>query len=230
MIGQAMDRHLTGKANEEGVDGEARWPMALAVLVAISLTLLLPHNQSPTAAWLLAGFELFLLILIIIKDPGKIDKRSDQLRFLGIALVSVLVITSIGATIDLVYHLIQGGKVANSATDLLQTGGTVWILNMIAFAFLYWEIDGGGSAVRAHRAVEVRDFAFPQDMNPELAPPNWRPVFVDYMYLGFTNATAFSPTDAMPLTGRIKIAMTIQSSISLVVLGLVIARAVNVFS
>lgn len=230
MIGWLMDDHLSGIPEAPGVDGEARWPMAVAVLVAIVLTILLPEHENVYVAYLLAGIELVLLLALIISDPGKIDKLTIELRWLGIALVSALVFTALATTIDLVYHLIEGGKVANNPETLLQTGGSVWLLNVIAFSFLYWELDGGGSAVRAHHAETSRDFIFPQHMDPELAPAGWRPCFVDYLYLGYTNATAFSPTDAMPITGRVKCAMVLQSAISLVVLGLVIARAVNVFS
>jgi hypothetical protein len=100
----------------------------------------------------------------------------------------------------------------------------------IVFALLYWEIDGGGSAARARHAPEHPDLAFPQQMSPDLAPAGWRPVFIDYLYLGFTNALAFSPTDAMPLVPWAKISMLMQSLVSVAILGLVIARAVNVLT
>jgi hypothetical protein len=104
------------------------------------------------------------------------------------------------------------------------------VSNNIAFALLCWELDSGGAAARAHQLPRHADFAFPQQLNPDVAPPSWRPRFVDYLYLGFTNATAFSPTDAMPLAPWAKSAMTVQSLVSLLILGLVIARAVNVFT
>jgi hypothetical protein len=104
------------------------------------------------------------------------------------------------------------------------------VSNNIAFALLYWELDGGGAATRARHPPTHADLAFPQQLNPRIAPPDWRPRFIDYLYLGFTNATAFSPTDVMPLAPWAKIAMAIQSLVSLGILGLVIARAVNVFT
>jgi hypothetical protein len=106
----------------------------------------------------------------------------------------------------------------------------VWVSNVIVVALIFWELDGGGSAVRAHHAPEHPDFAFPQHMSPELAPAGWRPMFVDYLYLGFTSALAFSPTDAMPLAPWAKIAMGIQSLVSLAILSLVIATAVNLLA
>src|SRR4029079_13047843 len=117
-----------------------------------------------------------------------------------------------------------------SASELLQAGTIVWASNNIAFALLYWELDGGGAAARAHDLPVAHGFAFPQQLNPAVGPPDWRPRFIDYLYLGFTNATAFSPTDAMPLAPWAKISMTGQSLISLALLALVIARAVNLFA
>ena len=134
------------------------------------------------------------------------------------------------ATILLIDVLINGGPRTDSASELLEAGAIVWISNNLAFALLYWELDGGGAAARAHEMRRDVGFAFPQQLNPDLAPPRWRPQFVDYLYVGFTNATAFSPTDAMPMAPWAKIAMMVQSVISLVILGLVIARAVNVFT
>jgi hypothetical protein len=149
---------------------------------------------------------------------------------LSIVLVSVLVLGALWATVVLIDDLIHGSAETNSASDLLEAGSIVWVSNNIAFALLYWELDGGGAAARAHRIPTHADFAFPQQLNPRIASPGWRPRFIDYLYLGFTNATAFSPTDVMPLVPWAKIAMAVQSLVSLGILGLVVARAVNVFT
>ena len=215
---------------EADVVGEKRWPMAVTVVVAILLTVSLPTHTHHEEAYVLAGFEGLLLIMMMIADPGRIDNRSREMRKISIAMVGLLVLTAFASTIDLVGKLIHGNGFANDAEVLLQVGGSVWVLNVIAFAFAYWEFDRGGAAARAHNHPVEPDFAFPQHLDAEVAPPGWTPVFVDYLYLAFTCATAFSPTDAMPLTGRAKLAMMVQGAISLVILGLVIARAVNVFS
>ena len=218
-------------AAEDPVIGEPRWHMASAILAAIVLTILMPENVRLGPSWLLPVIVGVLLAAHIAGDPGRIDRRTATLRALSIGLISVLVFGALWATALLTSHLINGGTETNSAGALLEAGSTVWASNIIAFALLYWELDGGGAAERAHKpSSRTVDFAFPQQMNPELAPPNWRPRFIDYLYLGFTNATAFSPTDAMPLAPWAKITMTVQALISLVVLGLVIARAVNVFA
>jgi hypothetical protein len=119
--------------------------------------------------------------------------------------------------------------VTNSPGQLLASGALVWLGNNLAFALLYWLIDSGGPIARSRQTTPI-DFAFTQQMSPELAPPGWRPVFLDYLHLGFTNATAFSPTDVMPLTHRAKYAMLVQSTVALALFGLIVARAVNAFT
>lgn len=217
------------EAHDARVIGEARWPMAVAVLAIIALTVLLPNSLIMHPRWGVPLTEALLLVAVIIGDPGKIDRRSRLVRALSITLIALLVATTLWCTGILIAQLIRGGPAANSAGALLAAGGIVWISNCLAFGLLYWELDSGGPAVRAHGLPAHPDFAFPQQLSPELAPADWRPRFVDYLYLGFTSATAFSPTDAMPLRAWNKIAMMAQSTISLALLGLVIARAVNVF-
>jgi hypothetical protein len=216
------------EAQEHRVVGEARWPMVAAVLAVIVLTLLLPHDLVTRPRWGVALIEALLLVAVIIGDPGKIDRRSRPVRILSVALILLLVATTLWCTAQLIVELIQGGAATASAGTLLAAGGIVWLSNCLAFGLLYWELDSGGPAARAHGLPAHPDFAYPQQLSPELAPKDWRPRFVDYLYLGFTSATAFSPTDVMPLRAWNKIAMMAQSTISLALLGLVVARAVNV--
>ena len=112
---------------------------------------------------------------------------------------------------------------------LFASGGLVWLGNNLAFAMLYWLIDSGGPLARSRQELPI-DFAFTQQLGPELAPAGWRPVFLDYLHLGFTNATAFSPTDVMPLTPKAKYTMIVQSTVALALFGLIVARAVNAFT
>ena len=212
------------------VVGEARWHMAGAVLAAMVLTLLLPSEFRLGPAWLLPILEGALLIVLIVGDPGRISRRSSVLRGTSIALVTVLIAQSLWSTARLIDELIVGGPHTDKAGPLLAAASVVWISNNLAFALLYWEVDSGGAAARAHGLPELPDLAFPQQLNPHLAPPSWRPRFIDYLYLAFTNATAFSPTDVMPLVPWAKITMTVQAVISLSILGLVVARAVNVLT
>ncbi|MFF9012462.1 hypothetical protein ACF09C_05750 [Streptomyces sp. NPDC014870] len=212
------------------VVGESRWPMATAVVLAMVLTLLLPDDLRLAPKWVLPSVEGLLLLTLIAGDPGRIDRRSTALRGVAIALVGALALGAVWSTVQLVDDIVSGGKETASAAGLLQTGGTVWAGTVLAFSLLYFELDGGGAAARAHRMPATPALAFPQQLSPELSTPDWRPRYVDYLYLGLTNATAFSPTDVMPLAHWAKIAMAIQSLVSLLILGLVIARAVNVLA
>jgi hypothetical protein len=204
--------------------------MVAAVLAAMVLTVLRPAEVRLGPAWVLPLIEAVLLVALIVTDPGRIDRRSALLRALSIGVVAVLVLDTLASTALLVAVLINGGEATNSAEELLSAGAGVWMSNVIAFSLLYWELDAGGAAARAHHMPRSPDLAFPQQLNPRIAPPNWRPRFIDYLYLGLTSSTAFSPTDVMPLAPWAKIAMGTQSLISLAVLGLVVARAVNVFT
>ena len=216
------------RPKEPHVVGEARWPMALAVTVVIVMTLLLPKDLVTRPSWAMPLVEGLLLVAVVIADPGKIDLVSPRVRALSITLITLLVGSALWCTTQLIVQLVRGGPATQSGGTLLAAGGLVWLSNCLSFGLLYWELDSGGPAVRAHGLTAHPDFAFPQQLSPEIAPEHWRPRFVDYMYLGFTSATAFSPTDAMPLRAWNKIAMMAQSTISLVLLGLVVARAVNV--
>ncbi len=202
--------------------------MAAAVVATIAFTVMIPSDIRLFPFWLVPSIEALLLVALIVGDPGKIDRRSTQLRAFSIALVGVLAIAALVSTVLLVIALIDDNGKLSSAGALLAAGGIVWACNVLAFALLYWELDGGGAARRAHGMPSDPDFAFVQQVNPDLAPPRWRPLFVDYFYLSVTNATAFSPTDTMPLKPWAKMGMALQAVSSILILGLVIARAVNV--
>jgi uncharacterized membrane protein len=207
---------------------EKRWPMAITLLLALTVPLLLPARFSIGPPWAVPVVEALLLAAIIAIDRGRIDRRSAAARALSLVLVAVLVADAAGVTGRLIVDLVQGGPETNSATDLLKTGFLVWLYTIIAFCFIYWTLDGGGPESRFLAPPQFPDLAFPAQLNPGIAGPGWRPEFFDYLYLGFTNATAFSPTDVMPIARWAKLAMTVQAVCSLMILGLVIARAANI--
>ena len=196
--------------------------------MAIVVPLLLPDRFSLAPNWIGPAVLTTLLVAHTIVDPGRIDRQSRASRAIGIALMAVLVAGAATQAVVLIVELVSGNKALNSADALLSSGALVWLNTIIAFTFLYWEFDGGGPVARAHRGAKYPHFAFAQHMNPDLAPPDWRPLFLDYLYLGLTNATAFSPTDVLPLSRWAKMTMMVQSTIALVTVALVIARAVNV--
>ncbi len=204
--------------------------MVLVLLVAIALPFLMPQHLLAGPVWLEPVILAGLLVAMLAVDPGRIDQRSAQAHYTRIAIVVVLVAGAGWATAILTRDLIYGqAAITNSGPALLRAGALVWIGLVISFAFLYWELDLGGPGERAHHQRVYPDLAFPQDLAAEVRRPGWRPVFVDYLYLGMTNGLAFSPTDVMPIAHWAKLAMGIQSIASLALLGLVIARAVNIF-
>jgi hypothetical protein len=213
--------------------GEPRWIPAAALILytvlTVALRIWLPPAGVFRVPWLVPTVEAVLLVILLLSDPGNLARHRRRLRRIAMAFVILLVGAALWATAVLVYDLIKGVGVANSASELLATGALIWLGNNLAFALLYWLMDGGGPVERSQRELPV-DFAFTQHMSPELAPPGWRPVFLDYLHLGFTNATAFSPTDVMPLTLRAKFTMVLQASVALALFGLIVARAVNAFT
>jgi hypothetical protein len=207
-------------------------PPIAAVLVFMVLNVAvrvwLPGEGAIHVPWLLPTVEGALLIALLTSDASTLHER-HRLRRIALILVGILVFAALWATVLLVSDLIKGRGVSNSPDQLLAAGAIVWLGNNLAFGLLYWLVDGGGPLARSAQSIPV-DFAFTQHVTPELAPPNWRPVFLDYLHLGFTNATAFSPADVVPLTHRAKYAMLVQSTVALALFGLVVARAVNAFT
>src|SRR6476619_3374751 len=187
--------------------GESRWPMAAAVLGTMVLTVLLPDDLRLAPRWVLPTVEGLLLVALIAGDPGRISRRSAALRAASVALISVLALSAIWSTVQLIDDLIHGGPETSSASALLQAGGNVWACTVLAFSLLYFELDCGGAAARVERMPSSPDLAFPQQLNPEVSDPGWRPRYVDHFYLGVTNSMAFSPTDVMPLAPWAKLAM-----------------------
>ena len=170
-----------------------------------------------------------MLLALLAADPAHAGRRRRWLRPVAIALVISLVVVALISTAVLITELIRGGKVTESADSLLSSGALIWLGNVLTFSLLYWLLDAGGPLARYRREREYPDFAFTQQLSPELAPPGWLPHYVDYFILGLTTNTAFSPTDVMPVSRWAKVLMALQSVVALLVVGLVIARAVNVF-
>jgi uncharacterized membrane protein len=207
---------------------EHRLPVTLSVVAAIVLQILLPPRLTePLPPDLLPAVEGALLIALIIVNPARFERSEVFVRFSSVALIAVMSFANSVSAVLLIRAILQS-KAGGSATTLLGDAASIWATNVIAFALWYWELDRGGPAERARGTKQLPDLMFPQMANPGLAPPEWEPYFVDYLYLAFTNATAFSPTDVMPLARWAKLTMLVQGAVSLALGALVIARAVNI--
>jgi len=208
-------------------DGESIWPARGAVVVATALQVALPNRYEIPPTWLLPTLGVLLAIGLSVAHPHKITRHSPQLRLISILLIAVISLANAGSAARLITALLQG-RAHESATTLLLTGGAIWLTNVIVFGMWYWNLDRGGPAARAQALKSYPDFLFPQMTAPDLVPADWKPEFFDYLYLSFTNAAAFSPTDTLPLARWAKMTMMVQSIVSLGTVVLVIARAVNI--
>lgn len=212
---------------ERRTAGEQRWPASLAVAVAIVLQLLVDQYYAFRPYWLLPALGGVLLVAVTAANPSRVDRTDARIRGASIALIVVMSLANAGSAARLVIALISG-TAGDDATPVLLSGAAVWLTNVLVFALWYWELDRGGPAARAHGVRPYPDLLFPQMTAKDMTPPDWEPRFMDYLYTSFTNATAFSPTDVMPLARWTKATMLVQSAVSLAVVALVIARAVNI--
>jgi hypothetical protein len=223
--------------------GESPILPTLAILGSALLYATLPTRfiSGPSAGvftmarWIVPALTLLLLVALVASVPhGKL------VRSLGLHVRDVhigrraAVLTVIGvisaanaASIVLLVHLLVSGAHAQAGL-LLHAALDMWCLNVLVFALWFWELDNGGPTARQTAGLEERDFLFPQQTQIELAPTTWQPRFLDYLYVSFTNATAFSPTDTMPLSTWAKMLMLLQSAASLLLAIMVVARAVNI--
>ena len=207
---------------------EPRWPMATAVLAAIVLQVITPHTGRLVFWWVFPVLEVAALLAVIVRDPGRIDRRTRAARRTTLVLIALLTVGTLGGLVVLALDIIDKSYAHVGATALLGRGAALWVTNVVVFSLWYWEVDRGGAAERASASKIPPSFGFPEEAMPELAPEGWVPRYPDYLYLSFTNATAFSPTDTLPVQTWAKMTMMGESVISLITAILVIARAINV--
>jgi uncharacterized membrane protein len=211
---------------QRATEGEPRWQVSLGVVAAIAMQVTLPQEVVLRPRWLLPTLAGILLVALVAANPRRINRRSPALRAGSMVLIAMISLANAWSAGRLVTDLLRGTETGD-ATRLLLTGGAIWLTNVITFALWYWELDRGGPVGRAHAIRKHPDFLFAQMENPAMAPDDWEPAFVDYLYLSFTNAAAFSPTDVLPLSRWAKLTMLVQSAVSLATVALVVARAVN---
>lgn len=206
--------------------GESRWTVIVAVALAVALQVALP-NRFSAGHRAVPVLELLLVVGLWVAHPHKTGHAPRWMRPVSLLLIGMITTTNAWSAVRLIQQIIQGKQ--DDAASLLASGAAIWATNIILFALWYWEFDQGGPLNRALGKAEHPDFSFPQMQNPELSPAHWEPKFPDYLYVSFTNACSFSPTDTMPLARWAKMAMLVQSAVSLIVIALVISRAVGLF-
>ncbi len=207
--------------------GEPRWISALAIVVVAALQLLLPHRLSLHPDYLVPAAELVLLGVLFGMNPGRLERRDPYLRSLSLLLTGIVFAANAGSGAALVVDLLKG-HASDSPGILLGSGAAIYAINVVVFALWYWELDRGGPVARGQGLRAYPDFLFPQMQAGDLVNRDWEPMFPDYLYVSYTNVTAFSPTDTLPLSRWAKLLMMAQSTLALLLVVLVIARAVNV--
>ena len=207
---------------------EPRWPVALTILVVLVLLTVLPDRVRLVPAWV--PFLLSTIIFAAMAFVALTGGSERSLRIERLVLLLFYLIVSAGTIASLAYLTYE---MINHSTELggmglVTSSIAVWVDNVLMFSLLYWQVDRGGPEGRLKQATRRRDWAFPQDDIAEAQFAHWYPTFVDYLFLAYTTATAFSPTDALPLTARAKLLMMVESSISLATILVVVSRAINI--
>jgi hypothetical protein len=219
---------MTAKEQVQSPSFERRWPVGLAILAVLALLTALPGRIMLLPRW--APFAGAAMLLGAMTVAGLTRGRPRWLlleRWITL-LFAVLSGAAMLATLSFLIRAMVFRPGDITGLQLLASSIAVWVTNVLLFSLLYWQVDRGGPGARGNRPSALPDWLFPQAGAPENAPPGWRPLFVDYLFLGYSTATAFSTTDVMPMTARAKLLMMLESTISLVTLVLVASRAINI--
>jgi uncharacterized membrane protein len=216
-----------GPAWRRPTEGEHRWQVAAVIALIIGAQLVEPARLTLHPQWLLPALEGLFLAVLVASNPARINRESVPLRAASLALAALASLANVWSLSLLIHGLLTGSE-GRTAGPLLFVAAAIWGTNVVVFGLWYWEFDRGGPVARAHAHQPHPDFLFPQMQTPEVASRDWEPTFFDYLYVSYTNATAFSPTDTMPLSRWAKLLMLVQSAISLASVALVVARAVNI--
>jgi hypothetical protein len=204
---------------------EPRWPAFIAMMAAASLYLALPEPLSLGPSWgLLAIIFVLMIPLAVSARRGRYDV-SRILTFTANGIITVAMIASLGI---LIYGI---PKHTESPQALLRSASALWFTNVLVFALWYWKLDAGGPLGRESSRERLNSsFLFPQMMASaqDEQTARWSPNFIDYLFLAFNTSTAFSPTDTAVLSRWAKMGMMLQSLISLTIVALLAARAVNI--
>jgi uncharacterized membrane protein len=205
---------------------EPRWPASLAVAAALVFSTTLPETLTIQPGWVIPVLEGALLIALQVTAPSRHRGERRLIRFASLLLIALLNLAIVVSLALLVHVVLTGGPV--TGRTLIFSGVQIWLTLILVFSLWYWELDRGGPTLRGHADERRPDFLFQQMATHELGQMDWMPGFVDYLYLSFTNATAFSPTDTMPLTPQAKVLMLVEAFASITTIVMVAGRAVNI--
>ena len=222
------DNLVSGATHVPVAPHEARWPSSLVLLAAVLLHSTLPHRLTAGPVWLLPLIEIVLLVPLTISVPRRHSEEEGWQRAGAILLIGVINAANFISLGLVIKFLLEGGR--GTGGELVVEAMKIWLINVVVFGLWYWELDRGGPGRRRGPRPVHPDFLFPQMATRGIAPANWLPSPLDYLYVSFTNSTAFSPTDTLPLTPWAKMLMLAQSLASLLTVAVVAGRAINILA
>jgi len=217
-MAQDLPPHQTASPDEP----EPRWPAFIALMAGACLHYALPERLSVGPDWALPAVMAVLLVPIIASRQRGWLIAARNLTFIAVGALTMALIASLTL-------LIQGLPAhKDTPGTLLRSAAVLWVTNVLVFSLWYWKLDAGGPLGRDNTVGPIKSsFLFPQ-MVRQPADDDWSPGYLDYLFLAFNTSTAFSPTDTAVLDGWAKVLTMLQSLISLTVLALLAARAINV--
>ena len=208
-------------------ESEPRWPASLAVVVCAALNYILPQAYTLGPSWFVPGLELAIVIPLTAIAPRRVPRERRWSEIAAVVVIAVVSVANVASLVLLIRQLLYHGKDV-TGLELLVSSAAIWVTNVVVFGLWYWELDRGGPDARLRADHGPPDFLFPQMSTPGCTYEHWSPTFLDYLYVAFTNATAFSPTDTMPLSRWAKSLMLVQAAASLLTVLIVASRAINI--
>lgn len=217
--------------------GESRWPAAIATIVAVGLYAALPNSLLIGGRYVIPVLEVAILAAVVAYNPVRMTRQTRNSRIFTLVLIYLILASNFIALVLLIHKLVTSNT--GQGPQLILAALQIWLTNVIVFALAFWELDRGGPVVRHHTArdaLPVADFRFPQDEDRDTVTEvhksassvtGWLASYTDYLYVSLTNSSAFSPTDTMPLSTRVKLLMGAESTMALITSVVVIAKGVG---
>ncbi len=222
-------RGVTGAILVNAQRGEPRWAMVGTVLFAAAL-----HATLPPQLRIIGGALTYpvvigvLLLILVVGDPGRIDKTDTWLRVVtGLLIAFITLVNAISADYLVEMILKEADQELGGPVRLLTAGAAIWIINVLAFGLWFWDLDQGGAAERAAGTTRLPALLFPEMGNPEVVRAGWAPTLPDYLHMSWGVATSLGPSDVSAIKLWSKAMMTFEAGVSILLGVLIIARAIG---
>ena len=226
--GEERRRSIRGAVLVEAHKGEPRWAMAGTVLAAAGLHATLPDDVKFIGQlWIYPFVVGVLLLVLVVGDPGRIDRTDTWLRVVTGLLIAFITVVNAVSVNFLVRLILLDADKHLGPVRLLSAGVAIWIINILAFGLWCWDLDQGGAAERAAGTSRLPALLFPEMGNPEVVRAGWAPTLPDYLHMSWGTATSLGPSDVSAIKLWSKAMMTFEAAVSLLLGVLIIARAIS---